>query len=254
MTAQPPRGAWGRWLTFLGHREPGTSLALFRIACGLCVLYTLGSPLLHGLASVLWLDRADGGYHDLGEPPWLFRLVGGLHPSTFWPMFAAGLVAALALTAGLGGRVAALLTLLPFKAITDANPSPRGCDDYLLCNALWLLVLADSTATLSLRCRLRTGHWTSDRLVSAWPRYLVIYQIVLVYWATGMQKVSLAWTPLGDGSALYYILQEPVWQRTDMTWIAHIYPLIQFLTIATWLWEVTAPLVLLAFWYRATRD
>ena len=63
-------------------------------------------------------------------------------------------------------------------------------DDRLLTNALWLLVLSRSTATLSLDCRLRTGQWVSSVLVPAWPRYLALYQLVLVYGTTGLQKLG----------------------------------------------------------------
>jgi hypothetical protein len=39
-----------------------------------------------------------------------------------------------------------------------------------------------------------------------------------------------------------------------MTWVAWVYPLTQVATAISWLWEITAPLLLLAFWYRATAD
>src|SRR5262249_18412394 len=107
-------------------------------------------------------------------------------------------------------------------------------------------------ATLALDCRLRTGRWRSAELVSAWPRRGAGYQIVLVYWSTGLHKVSRGWTPAHGFSALFYILEEPPWQRWGMTWPAHVYPPTQVATATTWLWELTAPLLLLALWYRRT--
>jgi hypothetical protein len=146
------------------------------------------------------------------------------------------------------------VTLQIFLALSDVNSHAGGSDDPLLANGLWLLVLAQSTRTLSLDCRLRTGSWRSAELVPAWPRYLAVVQLFLMYWSTGLQKVSAYWTPAGDFSALYFILQQPTWQRIDMTWAAHVYPLTQAATALTWCWELGAPLWLLAFWWRDTRD
>ncbi len=249
-----PRGFWARWTGLLDEREPGTALALFRIACGLTVLVAVGSPVVTGIAGDVWLDRADGGYRTLAEPPWLFKLLGGVTPATLWPVLGVLLASALALAVGLGGRVTAFLTLQLYLAVVHINWHTGGCDDLLIGNALWLVVLARSTATLSLDCRLRTGRWTSDTPVYAWPRYLAIFQIVVVYWTTGLQKVSIHWNPAGGFAALYYILQEPSWQRRDMSWLAWVYPLTQVATALTWIWELSAPLLLLALWYRRTRN
>jgi hypothetical protein len=246
-------GLWARWVSLLAEREPGTSLALFRIACGLCLLGSVGSVAWHGLVPVLWLGPSDGGY-TTPSTPWLFRHLGGVHPGTVWPVVAGTLLCGLALAAGLGGRLTPFLALQGYLALWGLNGDALGGYDWLLTNALWLLVLSRSTATLALDCRLWTGAWSSAELVPAWPRYLAIYQIVLVYWSTGMHKLSAFWTPAGGYSALYYILQEPNWQRWDMSWLAWVYPLTQVATALSWLWEVTAPLLLLVLWYRRTAD
>ena len=245
---------WGRWLRFLNHREPGTSLALFRIACGLCVVGAVAGVVLPGALPALWLDAGHGGYLRATNVPWLFRLVGGANPVTVWSMTAVALSAGGLLAVGLCGRLAALAALQSYVALVDLNPEAGGSYDGVLSNALWLLVLARSTATLSLGCRRRTGRWVSAEPVPAWPRYLGIYQLVLIYWSTGLHKVSAYWMPTGDFSALYYTLQQPTWQRWDMSWLAWVYPLTQVATALTWFWEVTAPLLLLALWYRSTRE
>jgi hypothetical protein len=254
LPAAPSRGVWGRWRGLLERREAGTSLALFRIGCGLVVFTAILGPLLRGVLGDVWLDQADGGYRRLDTPSWLFQLVGGVRPATLWPAVALLLASSLALVLGLGGRVTAFVVLQLYLAVSHINWHTGGCDDKLIANALWLLVLAQATATLSLDCRFRTGRWTSARLIPAWPRYLAIYQLVLVYFTTALQKVSIHWSPAGGFSALYYILQEPSWQRWDMSWLAWAYPLTQIATAATWLWELSAPLLLLALWYRGTRE
>jgi len=246
------RGPWGRWVALLAGREAGTSLALFRIACAGSLLWSVGSVVLQGVVPVIWLSPDDGGFATTREGPWLFRCLGGVTPTTVWLTVAGVLLAGLLLALGGGGRLMAFLALQGYMVLTSLNVHAIGAYDWLLTNALWLLVLGRSTATLSLDCRLRTGRWWSDEPVSAWPRYVAVYQIVLVYWSTGMHKVSRAWSPADGFSALYYILQEPTWQRWDMAWLAHVYPLTQAATAATWLWELTAPLLLLVLWYRRT--
>ena len=47
-------GRWVGWVALLDRREPGTSLALFRIACGLVVFGAVGSVAAHGLVPALW--------------------------------------------------------------------------------------------------------------------------------------------------------------------------------------------------------
>lgn len=241
------------WVAVLDRREPGLALAVFRIAVGLCVLYTVGTVVWNGMVPVLWLDREFGGYLELKRTWWLVDRLGGARPEVVWGLVAVSVLAGLALTLGIAARLAAFVALQGVLALTWINSSAGGSYDDLTSNALWLLVLANSSATLSLRARLRTGRWTTDALVPAWPRYLVIFQIVVVYFSTAVQKLSAYWTPGGDFSALYYILQQPTWQRFDMRWLAPFFPLTQVMTAATWLWEIGSPLLLLAFWYRDTR-
>lgn len=247
------KGAWARWVALLGRQEHGRTLALLRIAFGLCVLYTVGSVVAHGLVPFLWFDAQDGGYLELGKTWWLVDALGGPKPPVVWGLVGLTLLAGSTLTLGLFSRISAFISLQGLMALTWINAQAGGSYDDLLANALWLLVLADSGATSSLDCRLRTGAWSSDTPVSAWPRYLFILQITVVYFSTAIQKISAYWTPGGDFSALYYILQQPTWQRWDMRSAAYVFPLTQVATASTWLWEMSSPLLLLAFYFRDTR-
>jgi hypothetical protein len=82
---------------------------------------------------------------------------------------------------------------------------------------------------------------------------MLVFQLALMYWSTGMQKVSSGWVPGGKADALWYILQQPTWQRMPMEWAAPLFPLTQVATLGTWTFEQTAPLLLLAAFYRNTR-
>lgn len=243
---------WRRWVALLDRREAGTSLALFRVAIGLCVLGTIGTVLAHDLVTVLWVDREWGGYRSLGKGSWLVELLGGPRPAVIWALVAVSLVGGLLLTVGLASRLGALLSLQGVLALTWVNGHAGGSYDDLLTNALWLLLLADAGATLSLSCRLRTGRWTSERPVPSWPRWLAVLQLVLMYASSGSQKLSSYWVPGGDFSALYYILQQPSWQRVDMRWVAPWFPVTQAATALTWAWEVSSPLLLWVYWLRLT--
>jgi hypothetical protein len=240
--------SWGKWRACMEAREPAEGLALFRIAVGLCVLSALLSVLVPHLEPVIWHDASDGGYLDLARGPWLVDLLGGPAKATVHGLLGAALLGAALLVLGLGGRVTAFLTLQAFQAVTDLNPQAGGSYDYLLDNALWLIVLGGGTQTLSLDARLRAGTWRPEATVGSWSRWLVLYQLVLVYWSTGLHKVSAHWTPAGGFSALYYTLQQPSWHRFDMTWLAHVYPLTQAATAGTWVFELTSPILLWILW------
>jgi hypothetical protein len=243
--------AWNRWVRAIEVRETGEALACFRILTGVALLLALGSVMVAGIVDVLWIDRAYGGYRELAPTPWLSDALGGATPGVIWSIVFATLLSGLALTAGIGSRVAALVAAQGMLALSMINPDAKGSYDALLSNALWLLVLARSDATLSLRCRWRSGSWTSDERVAAWPRRLAILQLVIVYTGGALHKVSAAWTPAGGWSALYYILQQPSWQRWDMQWLAWVYPLTQAATATVWLWEISWVLVPIWMWARS---
>ena len=246
---------WKRWSDRLAHREPATPLALFRIVLGVVILTTFGDMLLTDTVSVLWYPIADGGIADPAATHWLINAIGGADPGKVGVLIAAAMGSALLMVVGLGSRLAALVALQCCMALFSLHPGSGGGHDRLIINALWLVVLAPSDATLSLMCRLKTGSWISTAPAAAWVRYLIIYQIVLVYTCTGVQKLGADWWPWGDLRAVYYSLLTPSWQRWEsIAWVASIYPLTQAGTAITLMWEMSWGLVLLALWYRATRS
>ncbi len=245
---------WSAWVALTSTRETGESLALLRIAVAGVVIYALCSMIAADLVDVMWVDARYGGLQRLSAQHWLIALLGGQSPRAAWTLVIAALVFAACLVVGIGGRITALLAAQAYYALTSGHDALSGGYDVMITNGLWLLVLADSTATLSLDCRLRTGAWRSARLVAAWPRYMAILQLVVVYTTTGLKKVSPVWTPGGDHSALYWVFQEPTWRRFDMAWTASAFWLTQVGSAVTWWWEVLAPLLLLVYWARHTRQ
>lgn len=251
MSATP--SLWSRWVRRLDHREPATGLALLRICMGLVLFMEVGTVWWADLIDVLWFGIDDGGYRPAGTTgSWLIKRLGGPSPAVIYGLIATALVGASGLVLGVLPRVAAFLGLQAFLALGWNNVHAGGSYDPLITNILWLLVLADSGSTGSVTAWRKTGRWWPDTQALAWPRYLVVGQMVTLYTSTGLQKVSATWVPGGDLSALYYILQQPTWQRFDMSGAAWVFPLTQLVTLLTWIFEVGAPILVLAFWYRAT--
>lgn len=243
---------WRGWVALTSRKERGITLAAFRIAVALVMFTTLVTVVRSGVVDALWVGPEHGGLRPIASQFVLLSWLGGAKPSVVWPLTVAALVFSLALGLGLGGRFTVLAAAVTYRSVSSINGGSGGYDN-MLGNALWLLFLGQSTATLSLDCRLRDGRWQSERRIAAWPRLLVIGQLVLVYTATGLQKTSASWTFADGYSALYWFLQDPTWIRFDMGWLAHVYPLTQALTFAVWHFEVGAALLLLIFYFRATR-
>ncbi|MEM9478300.1 MAG: HTTM domain-containing protein [Verrucomicrobiota bacterium] len=243
---------WPSVVSLSSRQETAKPLAACRIMAGIGVVASVLLVMPTGVLEVLWTS---GGYRELGKSPWLVSFLGGPTAGTVWTLAILTFIAGCGLLFGVFTRTSALLSLLLFLSLTQINPHDGSAYDSVLTNQLFLLVFAGSGATWSIDCRRRTGKWSSLDPVPAWPRYVMIFQLVLIYFSTGLQKISADWIPGGDLSALYYILQDPFWRRFDVTELAaQWYPLTQFGTLVTWLWEVTAPLLLLAFYFRATRN
>ena len=249
MSTPKRSGPWSRWVARCSKVERGDTLAAVRIAVGLAVLVNVGSAIVAGVPEFAWFGLEHGGIHTRRSEllPWFVRMLGGPTPSAVWATLAATCVAGLAVLVGWQHRIAALVAGQGLVALRMLHPHASGSYDPLMTNVLWLLVLCDASATASLRCRLKTGAWTSEQPVAAWPRYVLVFQLTLIYTMAGIQKVSASWMPW-DRSALYNILQMPAWSRFDMQWLAHPLPyaLSELATVAVWTFEVSWPLLLLS--------
>ncbi|MBK8258438.1 MAG: HTTM domain-containing protein [Polyangiaceae bacterium] len=245
---------WQGFQNLVSTQETGEVMALFRIFTGVIVVWVLASMFTTGIIDIVWVDRIHGGYRALGEGSTLVKWLGGPKPTVIHSLGIVTLVGGALVTLGLGGRLSAFVTLQGYMALHRLDGNASGSSDILVTNGLWLIVLANSTATWSLDCKIRTGRFVSNDKISAFPRYLGILQLIVMYWATGVQKVSVYWFPAGSYSALYYVLQQPTWQRFSMAWAAKFYPLTQIATAVTWLWEFTAPILFVVYWYRYTRE
>ncbi len=246
------RAAWRGWVDFTSEREHPRVMAAFRIAVGVLALGTLLYAALGGVVDTLWIDRQYGGAVQLGSGSLLVGVFGGPKPSVVWGFVVVGCAASILVALGAGGRLPCFVAAHAYFALARVNGNTTGGYDILFTNAFFFLLVAGANATLSVDCRVRTGKWTSDRTIAAWPRRLMILQLLVMYAATGLQKMSPVWTPFGGYTALYWVLQDPNWRRFDMSWIGGVMPLVRGATALTWHWELGSPLLFL--WYYAERS
>lgn len=239
------------WDAVVSRREPGWNLAVMRSMVGLALVLEMGRYCLtmagRDVLVFAFSDVAYGGYRSV-EPSLLLTLLGGAKPWNLALLAWTDLVCGFLLLVGLGGRLPALFGWLVTASILGLPSAVSGGSDLLLQTSLFTLAWADCTRTLSLDCRLARGTWTSVEVVPAWPRLLALWQLCVMYGATGLQKlVSTTWLPADDFSALYQILQSPHWMRfpglIEDTHGTLVVPA-AILTACTITWEISFPVVL----------
>ena len=248
---------FGRWVRFWDARERGESLALVRILVPLVLLWDLSEVWHLSLVRVLWAPIEEGG---LGPASYaaptieLYEWLGATLQTTH-VLLALSVLSALSLMLGVCSRTSALVLLLAYAQLEKLSPDADRGIDTLLRNVLCILVFARAGGTLSLGARFRRGSFVNDALVPAWPRYLLIAQLVVLYFFAGVSKDSANWSIRGDYSALFYILSEPHTARFSLPHelLVAAYPLLQLATLSTVLWERAAILLPLLFWLRKTR-
>jgi hypothetical protein len=238
---------WARWVALLDTREPATSLAACRILAAATTLATLVHAWWCGAASLLWVDVVHGGINR--NPSGLITYLGAT-PAMVTALLIVGATSSLLMLLGALTRPMTIITWLVFRALAMANPWSGGSGDDVLSNVLFLLCWSGCGRAWSLDAR-----WFARPIeVMAWPRYLLVLQLATIYTAAGWHKMSISWVPFGRLDAVWLTLHNPMWQRFSMGWLAGVAWLTKLFTLGSWLFEISAPLLLLAFFYRATPE
>jgi hypothetical protein len=247
------------WVAFWDEREPPTCLALIRMLLGVAVLFDLATLALHGATTWLWAPAEAGGAAawDAADPPLLVRVVAPTAAGA-WALWGGLALSALCLTVGFRTRVAALAhVFFSVQAALINSPADRAIDR-LIRIVLLILVLSPAGRVWSLDARLETGSFRGDLAPrAAWPRYLIVTQLVITYFGAGLAKGGTHWYPWGGYNALYLTLQDPIFSVVaGAPWLEQPVPYFatRVATAVTHLWELAAPLVLLAAHYRRTAD
>jgi hypothetical protein len=247
-----------RIVKLFDERERPTSLALIRILVALTLIYDLASVGLLDVPVWLWAPIDQGGTSPTATPEaaWFYKVFPPTQGSAKG-LYVALLVTSVTLGLGFFTRTSAVLfVLLSAQSSILNDAGDRGIDRAI---RIVVLILAFSAAgrAHSLDARIATGSFRGDgALAPAWPRYLVLGQLVIMYLAAGLSKSATLWLPWGGHAALYVILNEPIYATMDFGFLAHpvLYFLTQVGTLSSRTWELLSPIVLLAAYYRRTPD
>jgi len=240
--------AWRAWVALMDRREPATALALVRIAAALVLLVDFASLGRLGLVAGLWSPPPAGyGYATAG---WSAAL--GLDAHALW---ITALIALAAIASGAATRVACLVFVAISAQLSQIAPDSESGVDMVLRVVFVILALSRCNARWSIDA------WIARRRgrpmpaeVPAWPRYLLMLQLVWIYFSGGTNKSGASWGPFGGFEALANALADPEAARFDPAWVAVAYPLTRVATALTMAFELGAPLYLLAYYFADTAD
>jgi hypothetical protein len=240
MTAM--RRAWRAWVELLDRREPATALALVRMFVAIVLLADHVTIARLDLVDALWSPRPDG-----------FAIASAwASPTVLWTI---AVIALVCIAVGAATRVACVAFVVVSAQLSHVSPEAERGIDMLMRVVIVILALSRCNARWSVDA------WVARRRgrampaeVPAWPRYLLLFQLVWVYFSGGTGKGGAAWTPQGGFTALANALADPHTGRFDPSWLATVYPLTRVATAVTITFELAAPLYLLAYYFAATAE
>jgi hypothetical protein len=219
----------------------------------MCTLYSLLSVASDGVMDALWLGKEHGGILNLSPEHWLWSVTGAPSPGLLRAVWGSCLLGAALGLLGLSGRWPLLLAQQSYVALTQLNPYAGGGYDTLISIALFVLFFSDSHSACSVPCWLKSNSLTSATPIASWPRKLLLVQLLLMYSATGLQKIGFPWTPMGGYTALEFVLYDPTWTLWPPTWVLALSPVLRLGTALSWHWEQSSLLLLLVLHARRTR-
>jgi hypothetical protein len=241
------RTFWEVWVAFWDRRERPESLALTRILVGGVLSLELAGMALGGLVPALWLAPPRGlGWASLTEDASNLSRALGASPVAVTALWGLAFAAALAVTVGVGLRPAAFGCALVTATLGRLAPDGERAIDELLRLVLIVLALSRADACWSLRAwrRGRLGV-PAEALIPAWPRQLLLAQLIWVYFSAAQNRGGSEWWPWGGCVALGRVLSDPHFARFSPGWTASIYPLTRVATAFTLLFELGSPLIVL---------
>jgi hypothetical protein len=249
---------WSAWVRLWDAREAPHMLALLRVLIGVVLIWDLLEAAQLGLVQTLWAPSEAGGLRAMAlaakNQPLLFQLMEPTPELGLW-LWGLTLGAAVLWTLGVLTPVSGTVLLLSWAQLNMALPRGDRGIDMMLRNCTMILIFSQCGRAWSVDAWLRFKRWRGADSVPAWPRHLIILQLLVMYFWAGIQKSALTWTPLGGYSALFVILHDPHIARFEMaellrrlTWMSRLG------TFATKMFEISAPLVLVLYWLRWTHE
>lgn len=235
--------AWRAWADLWDRREDAAALALVRICVGLVLTYDYVE---------LWrLDLVDTVY---APAPVGF---GAAYDAWFSPhiVWLLALVASIGIATGTLTRVSCVVFLLASAQLGHLSPNAERGIDTLLRIVAGILALSGCHARWSIDAFVgRLLGRPLSHEVPAWPRYLLLLQLLWVYVSGGINKGGASWFPHGGFTALANILADPHVARFDPGWLSVAMPFTRVATALTMLFELGAPAYLAFYYFSATRE
>ncbi len=241
---------WAAWVALWDRTESPTALVLVRMFVGLALLVDLLHIARLGMVHAMFTAAPEG--YALPIAGFGAELLeAGLGP-TLWLV---AVIASACVLCGLFTRAACVVLALALAQLAFIAPdADRGIH---MAMRIVLVVLA---------CSGCHAKWSADAwlwstlkrpmpaVVPAWPRYLLLLQLVWIYFSAAMNKSGAEWGPGGGFMALANALADPHFGRFDPSWISAVLPLTQLATMATIAFEWSAPLYLVWLYCAETAD
>jgi hypothetical protein len=238
-----------RWISFWDRREAPHTLALVRILVGVALFADLIQAAVFDVVPLVWAPPpVGGGYGQVADPaPFVVRLFGA-SAGAGTLVWALAVVSCVLFTLGVCYRVTSWVLVFAMIELSACQPVGDSIDSLL---RIVLPVLAASGAgaawSFDAWLRRRRGKPVLET-VPAWPRYLVVVQLLWIYVSAGYQRDAKSWGPRGGFAAIGNVLGDPHFARFEPGSFAALYPLTCFGTLLTMLFELSAPLYLLWLW------
>ncbi|CAN5784861.1 hypothetical protein BH11MYX2_BH11MYX2_38100 [soil metagenome] len=238
---------WDTWVALWDRREPATAMAIVRILVGICLVCDIANSYHGGVVDAVFSSSAGYARHADGWATWFF----GADPGPL--LVNISMVLAVCILLGIATPIALVGYSLVGAQLADIGPYSDHGVFPLLRIACVLLAFGRAGNTWSVDAW--GSAWIGRPLatiVPAWPRYLLMAQLVWVYASGGQNKSSSMWGPLGGFRAIENIVTDPSVARFAPGWVAPFTIIARMATAATIAFEVCAPIYLIAYYFDAT--
>jgi len=236
--------AWRAWVDFWDRREDAAALALVRIFVGLTLLVDYLDIYRLDLIDAIYTPPPTGMGYDYGG--WAHALGIGPHA-----LVLIATLAALGILLGVATRASCVILVLVSAQLGHMSPNAERGIDSILRIVAGILAFSRCHARWSIDAIvLRKIGRPMDHEVPAWPRLLLLLQLVWIYAGGGYNKGGAPWFPHGGFTAL----ADPHVARFDPAWVEVAMPLTRIATALTITFELGAPAYLLFYYFAATRD
>lgn len=237
-----------RWVAFWDRREAPHTLALLRILVAAVLLWDLLAAVGGDVITLLWAPEPVGAGSGLNPAaPSLVASWLGASARTASVVWSCAVASSALVLLGVAYRVTSWLWVLSMIELMRCQPTGDGID-YLLRIVLPILAMSGAQAAWSVDAWLRQRRRLApQREVPAWPRHLLLLQLVWLYFSAAHHR-GRSWWPQYGFPAIGNVLSDPHFARFSPGSLHALHPLMQLGTAITMLFELSAPLLLLLTW------